>query len=90
MLSLKQATRTIGFLVVLIAAVVVMPVTHGVHDAADNNCRLCELRHSTAAILSKASAFVERQKLDARPNNHVVKWLGPRHRSATPSRAPPA
>ena len=90
LVSLTQVSRAISLVVILMAAVAVVPATHDVHDAADNDCRLCQLRHSTTAILSQAPTFVERLKSEERPNNHVVEWLGSRHRSATPSRAPPA
>ena len=88
--SLTRTMRVATFAAVLIAAFVTLPVTHDLHDSTDTDCRICQLRHDTTAVLSQSNAFVEHLKLDTKLDNKIVDLLVFRHLPTAPSRAPPA
>jgi len=89
--SLTQISRAISF-VVLIVAVLAVPVNHGVHDddAADNDCRLCQLRHSTIGIASEVQAVVDCFESAKLTQGYVVDSFNSQHQLTSGSRAPPA
>ena len=88
--SLTRTMRVATCAAVLIAAFVTLPVTHDLHDSTDTDCRICQLRHDTTAVLSQSNAFGNYLKSDAKLGNEVVDLVVFRHLPTAPSRAPPA
>ena len=88
--SLRQVSRAVSSVAILVAAIAVVPVAHDLHDAADNDCGLCQLRQSDTAVLAKALAFAEHLDPTVRLDNTVIEWVKSISLLTSPSRAPPA
>lgn len=88
--SLRQVSRAVSFVAILVAAIAVVPVAHDLHDAADNECGLCQLRQSGTAILANTPALVERLGPNVRLVSSVIALVESIDLSTAPSRAPPA
>ena len=88
--SLRHVSRAVSLVAVLVAAIAVVPVAHDLHDAADNDCGLCQLRQSGTAILANTPALGERLGPNVRLDNTVIGWVESISPLTAPSRAPPA
>ena len=88
--SLARIRRSIGYVTLLVAALLVVPVTHDLHDASDEECTLCQLRQNDSAVLADALAFAEHLEPTVRRDSTVINWVKSVPLSTAPARAPPA
>ena len=88
--SLARIRRSIGYVALLVAALLVAPVAHDLHDASDEECTLCQLRQNDSAVLPDALAFAEDLKPTVRRDSTVIDWVDSVPLSTAPARAPPA
>ena len=82
--------RTVACLFVLVVSAVVLPVTHGVHETADHDCTLCQLRHSAIGIVSDGPAVVDCFESATRSQQCVFDSFISHYQLPSGSRAPPA
>ena len=88
--SLARIRRSIGCVAFLVAALLVAPVAHDLHDASDEECTLCQLRQNDSAVLADALAFAEDLEPTVRRDSTVIDWVESVPLSTAPARAPPA
>ena len=82
--------RTVVFLFVLVGAAVVLPVTHDMHETADHDCTLCQLRQSSIGDIAKVETVVGCFESATRPQQCVVDSFISHYQLPSGSRAPPA
>ena len=88
--SLARIRRSIGCVALLVAALLVAPVAHDLHDASDEECTLCQLRQNDSAVLAEPLVFAEHLEPTVRRDSTVIDWVDSVPRSTAPARAPPA
>ncbi len=82
--------RTVVFLFVLVGAAVVLPVTHDMHETADHDCTLCQLRHSGTGDVVQVQTTVEGVETAQRVQENPVNAFNSQYYLPSGSRAPPA
>ena len=81
--------RNACFLTVLIVATVVLPVTHDLHEAADHDCTLCQLRQSSIGDVVKVQTVVDCFESARWLQENLVDSFSSCHYLPSGSRAPP-
>ena len=81
--------RTVVFLFVLVGAAVVLPVTHDMHETADHDCTLCQLRQSSIGDVVKVQTVVDCFESARWLQENLVDSFSSCHYLPSGSRAPP-